>query len=106
MPNTKSEVPSKPAGRALSFALRITLLAKGYTKMPAAKLADLLHITAADASSITRGVLPSPDAVEKVCRFISDNSTKDSEQSVIQYEVEPWPVVNFSFRRAPHATRI
>lgn len=106
MPNTKSEVPSKAAGRALSFALMLTLMAKGYPEMPVAKLVNLLHITPDDANAIADGVLPSHEAIEKVCRFISDNSAKDSKQSVIQYEVEPWPVMNFSFQRAPHATRI
>lgn len=106
MPNTKSEGPTKATGRALSFALMLTLMAKGYPEMPVATLVNLLHITPDDANAIADGVLPSPEAVEKVCRFISDNSTKDSEEPVIQYEIEPWPVMNFSFRRAPHATRI
>ncbi len=106
MPNTKSEGPSKAAGRALSFALMLTLMAKGYPEMPAAKLVNLLHITLDDANAIADGVLPSPEAIEKVCNFISSNSAKNSEPAITQYEIEPWPVMNFSFRRAPHATRI
>lgn len=106
MLNTKSEVPSKAAGRALSFALMLTLMAKGYPEMPVAKLVNLLHITPDDANAIADGVLPSPEAIEKVCSFISSNSAKNSEQTITRYEVEPWPVMNFSFRRVPHATRI
>lgn len=106
MPNTKSEVPSKAAGRSLSFALMLTLMAKGYPEMPVAKLVNLLHITPDDANAIADGVLPSPEAIEKVCSFISSNSAKNSEQAITQYEIEPWPVMNFSFRRVPHATRI
>lgn len=106
MPNTKSEVPSKAAGRALSFALMVNLIAKGYPEMPTKKLANLLHITPDDADAIADGVLPSPEAIEKVRSFICSSSSENSQQTVIQYEVEPWPVVNFSFRRAPHATRI
>ena len=106
MPNTKSEGPSKAAGRALSFALMLTLMAKGYPEMPVAKLVNLLHITPDDANAIADGVLPSPEAIEKVCSFISSNSAKNSEQTITRYEVEPWPVMNFSFRRVPHATRI
>lgn len=104
MPNTKSD--SSFAGRALSFALMVNLQAKGYAEMPVVKLVNLLHITAADANAIADGVLPSPDAIEKVRRFISDSSSENSQQTVIQYEVEPWPVMNFSFRRVPHATRL
>lgn len=106
MPNTKSEVPSKAAGRSLSFALMLTLMAKGYPEMPVAKLVNLLHITPDDANAIADGVLPSPEAIEKVCSFISSNSAKNSEQAITQYEIEPWPVMNFSFRRVPHATRL
>ena len=58
MPNTKSEVPSKAAGRALSFALMLTLMAKGYPEMPVAKLVNLLHITPDDANAIADGVCP------------------------------------------------
>lgn len=65
MPNTKSEGPSKATGRALSFALMLTLMAKGYPEMPVATLVNLLHITPDDANAIADGVLPSPEAVEK-----------------------------------------
>ena len=106
MPNTKSEGPSKASGRALSFALTVNLIAKGYPEISVSKPTNLLRISAADANAIADGVLPSPEAVEKVCRFISGNSTKDSEEPVIRYEVESRPVMNFSFRRAPRATRI
>lgn len=106
MPNTKSEGPSKASGRALSFALMVNLIAKGYPEISVSKLTNLLHISTADANAIADGVLPSPEAIEKIRNFISSNSAKNSEQAITQYEIEPWPVMNFSFRRVPHATRI
>lgn len=105
MPTAKRKIP-KDAGPRLSHAVEVTLLGKGYTQITSEELANLLDVTLTDANAIMRGALPSSEAIEKVCGFISDNPTKDPEQPVIQYEIEPWPVMNFSFRRVPHATRI
>lgn len=105
MPTAKCKIP-KDAGPRLSRAVEITLLGKGYTQITSEELAKLLDVTLIDANAIMRRALPSAEAIEKVCDFISGNPTKEPEQPIIQYEVEPWPVMNFSFRRAPHATRI
>lgn len=105
MPTAKCKIP-KDAGPRLSRAVEITLLGKGYTQITSEELAKLLDVTLIDANAIMRRALPSAEAIEKVCDFISGNPTKEPEQPIIQYEIEPWPVMNFSFRRVPHAKRI
>lgn len=105
MPTAKCKIP-KDAGPRLSLAVEMTLLGKGYTQISPEELAKLLDVTLIDANAIMRRALPSSEAIEKVCGFILGNPTKDPEQPVIQYVIEPWPVMNFSFRRVSHATRI
>lgn len=105
MPTAKCKIP-KDAGQRLSRAVEVTLLGEGYTQITAEELAKLLNVTIPDANAIMRGALPSAEAIEKICGFISDKPVKGPELPVIQYAIEPWPVMNFSFRRAPHAKRI
>lgn len=102
MPTAKCKPSSTATDPMFRLAMRVALLEKGYKRFTAGNLANLLDITIADAVALSEGRIPSLEAIKKVSEILFDNA----EQSVIYYAIEPWPVMNFSFRRAPHATRI
>lgn len=134
MPTAKCKISSKLSGKAASYKFlsldklrRDLRCAKRTLGLSNEAIAARTGVNATCISKFLLGETSAPRAetIQKFCTWLSDTtashaakpqpnapdafepaSSEDTEQPAIQYEVEPWPVMNFSFRRVPHATRI
>lgn len=134
MPTAKCKISSKLSGKAASYKFlsldklrRDIRCAKRTLGLSNEAIAARTGVNATSLSKFLLGETSAPRAetIQKFCTWLSDTtaspaarpqpnapeafapaSSAEPEQPVIQYEIEPWPVMNFSFRRAPHATRI
>lgn len=134
MPTAKCKISSKLFGKAASYKfLSLDKLRRDirYAKRTLGLSNEAIAArTGVNATSLSKFLLgetsaPRAETIQKFCTWLSDTAASHSakpqpkspeilkpapseepERPVIQYEVEPWPVMNFSFRRAPHAKRI
>ena len=136
MPTAKCKISSKLFGKAASYKFlsldklrRDIRCAKRTLGLSNEAIATRTGVNATCVSKFLLGETSAPRAetIQKFCTWLSDTTASHSAKPqpkspeilkpapseeperprpVIQYEVEPWPVMNFSFRRAPHAKRI
>lgn len=136
MPTAKCKIPSKLSGKAASYKFlsldklrRDIRCAKRTLGLSNEAIATRTGVNATCISKFLLGETSAPRAetIQKFCTWLSDTTASHSAKPqpkspeilkpapseeperprpVIQYEVEPWPVMNFSFRGAPHAKRI